>query len=86
MMGQWFESELIQDLLEITYKSKDENKRGEMVVNKDVADGDMYEGWMINPCYSHLNRRMVSDDYVKDVLKDCSENAQTFNLDIEKCI
>lgn len=86
MMGQWFESELEQELLEITYKSKDENKRREMVVNKDVADGDMYEGCMINPCYSHLKRRMVSDDYVKDVLKDYSENARTICPDIEKYI
>ena len=75
MMGQWFESELVQELLEITYKSEDKNERGKAVTNKNVVDGDIYAGWMINPCYSRLNRRMVSDDYVKEVLKDSSENA-----------
>lgn len=86
MMGQWFESELVQELLEITYKSEDENERGEMVVNKDVADGDIYSGYMINPCYSHINRRMVSDDYVKEVLKDWGKNAKTSRFEIEKYV
>lgn len=86
MMGQWFESELVQELLKITYMSKDENDRGEMVANKDVSDGDIYSGYMINPCYSHINRRMVSDDYVKEVLKDCAENAETSRFEIEKCV
>ena len=75
MMGQWFESELVQELLEITYKSEDKNERVKAVTNINVVDGDIYAGWMINPCYSRLNRRMVSDDYVKEVLKDSSENA-----------
>ena len=75
MMGQWFESELVQELLDVTYKSKDKNERGKSVSNNSVIDGDIYVGWMINPCYSHINRRMVSDDYVKDILKDSSENA-----------
>lgn len=86
MMGQWFESELVQELLEITYKSKNENERGEMVANKDVADGDIYSGYMINPCFSHINRRMVSDDYVKEVLKDCGKNAKTSRFEIEKYV
>lgn len=86
MMGQWFESELEQELLEITYNSKDGNDSGEMVTNQDVAAGDIYIGCMINPCYSLLNRRMVSDDYVKEVLKDCSENAETSRFEIEKCV
>lgn len=86
MMGQWFESELEQELLEVTHKPKDEKKRGEMVTNKEIADGDLYEGCMINPCYSHMTRRMVSDDYVKSVLKDCGENAETSRFESEKCI
>ena len=86
MMEQWFESELVQELLDVTYKSKDENKRGEMVSNKSVADGDIYVGWMINPCYSHFKRRMISDDYAKEVLKDCGENAQAVCPDIAKYI
>lgn len=80
MMGQWFESELEQELLEITYKTNDENERGEVVTNKNVADGDIYEGFMINPCYSHMNRSMVSDEYVKGVLHDIGENAETVAL------
>ena len=86
MMGQWFESELEQELLGITHKPKDEKKRGEMVTNKKIADGDSYEGHMINPCYSHMTRRMVSDDYVKTVLKDCGENAETGHFEPEKCL
>ena len=86
MMGQWFESELVQELLEITKKSENENESGEMVANKDVADGDIYSGYMINPCYSHINRRMVSNDYVKEVLKDCAENAETGRFEIEKFV
>lgn len=74
MMGQWFESELVQELLDITYKSEDKNERGKHVTNKSVANRDMYVGWMINPCYSHLNRRMVNDGYVKEILKDSGEN------------
>lgn len=86
MMGQWFESVLVQELLELRYRSMEENERGEMVSNKDVADGDTYYGCMINPCYSYINRRMVSDDYVKEVLSDCGENAETSRFEIEKCI
>ena len=86
MMEQWFESELVQELLKITYKSENEDDCGIMVVNEDVAAGDIYIGCMINPCYSLLNRRMVSDDYVKEVLKDCSENAETSRFEIEKCV
>jgi hypothetical protein len=86
IMGQWFESELVQELLKITYKSENEDDCGIMVVNEDVAAGDIYIGCMINPCYSLLNRRMVSDDYVKEVLKDCSENAETSRFEIEKCV
>ena len=86
MMGQWFESELVQELLNVTYKPKDENERGEIVTNKDVTDGDVYKGYMINPCFSHMTRRMVSDDYVKAVLKDCAENAETSSFEPEKCV
>lgn len=86
MMGQWFESELEQELLEVTYKPKNEKERGEVVTNKTVADGDIYVGCMINPCFSRMTRRMVSDDYVKSVLTDCSENAVTSRFEPEKCI
>lgn len=57
-----------------------------MVTNKDVADGDIYEGHMINPCYSRLTRRLISDDYVKAVLNDCGKNAVTSNFEPEKCV
>lgn len=86
MMGQWFESELVQELLAITYNSKDENELGEIVANKDVADGDIYTGRMIAPGYSFISRRMVSDDYAKEVLKDCSENTKTGRFEIEKFV
>lgn len=86
MMDQWFESELEQELLEITYKPKGENKRGKMVTNKNVSDGDSYEGCMINPCYSRMNRKMVSDEYVKAVLNDCGKNAVTSRFEPENCV
>ena len=73
MMGQWFESELEQELLELIHTG---DKKG-LVKNQDVADGDSYKGCMINPCYSRLKRRMVSDQYVNNVLKDCNDNAET---------
>jgi hypothetical protein len=59
---------------------------GEIVANKDVADGDIYTGHMIAPGYSFISRRMVSDDYAKEVLKDCSENTKTGRFEIEKCV
>lgn len=86
MKGQWFESELVHELLDVTYKSNGKNERERSVTNKYIGDGDIYVGWMINPCYSRLNRRMVSDGYVKEVLKDCGENAETSRFEIEKCI
>lgn len=73
MMGQWFESELEQELLELNHAGG----RKEMVKNQDVADGDSYNGLMINPCFSRLKRQMVSEQYVKEVLNDCNKNAVT---------
>lgn len=77
MMGQWFESMLEQELLELRMKEKDEDKWGDYVKNENIADGDIYEGCMINPCYSLLTRKMVSVEYVNKVLKDCGDNAET---------
>lgn len=73
MMGQWFESELEQELLVLNHTGDGKG----MVKNQDVANGDSYEGFMINPCYSRLRRQMVSEQYVKDVLKDCNKHAVT---------
>lgn len=86
MMEQWFESELVQELLEITHQSNDANEYEEMVVNMDVANGDVYTGRMIAPNYSHITRRMVTADYVKEVLKDCDKNTKMRRFEIEKFV
>jgi len=85
MMGQWFESVLEQELLCVTKKDLSEgnsekedegeemvtHKESAWVTNNDIADGDNYEGGMINPSYSKLSRKMVDFEYVQKVLEDC---------------
>lgn len=84
MSGQWFESELEQELFDIEKPSKKPEKEievdgkkmkirnpGTRVTNKNIKAGDAYKGQMINPCYSILTRRMVDYDYVSKVLDDC---------------
>lgn len=75
MMGQWFESLLEQELLELKYKSDNDIKRGKQVTNNEIKDKDEFEGCMINPCYSRLTRRMVTKEFVNDKLNECRENA-----------
>ena len=84
MSDQWFESVLEQELSEIEKPSKKPAKEidvdgkklkirnpGVRVTNKNIKEGDNYEGLMINPCYSILSRRMVDYDYVSKILDDC---------------
>lgn len=84
MSDQWFESVLEQELSEIEKPSKKPAKEidvdgkklkirnpGVRVTNKNIKEGDNYEGLMINPCYSILSRRMVDYDYVSEILDDC---------------
>ena len=80
MMGQWFESLLEQELLALSVKSDKDKKRGKHIANKEIKDKDEFEGYMINPCYSRLTRKMVTKEYVNDILIDCSEN--TFSSSI----
>lgn len=74
MMGQWFESLLEQELLALSVKSDKNKKRGKHIANNEIKDKDEFEGYMINPCYSRLRRKMVTKKYVNDILIDCSEN------------
>lgn len=80
MMGQWFESVLEQELGGVNKKSLDNNDNvdteellEDRVTNDDIEDGDQFEGWMISPGYSKLSRRMVTPQYVSEVLKECRE-------------
>ena len=86
MVGQWFESVLEQELLEIEKPSKKPQEEIEVdgkklkirnpgirVTNDGIKAGDIYEGRMINPSYSILTRKMVDYDYVKKVLEDCRQ-------------
>ncbi len=90
MLGQWFESVLEQELLDVNYFSKKKQKeaevdgkkykiksRGKMVTNKTIKDKDSFEGGMINPCYSKLTRRMVDEDYVRNMLNDCKKHTDS---------
>lgn len=90
MLGQWFESVLEQELLEIKKTSKKLEKEinvdGEKVIikkpdmrvtNKNIKPADIYEGQMINPCYSILTRRMVDYEYVIKVLDDCRKHSDS---------
>lgn len=90
MIGQWFESVLEQELLEVEKLSKEPQKtievggkkftiknKSKMVTNKDIKNNDFFEGGMINPCYSKLSRRMVDADYVKHILKDCKNHSKS---------
>ena len=71
LMGQWFESVLEQELLELRYQNGKGNKQRQYVTNDLIKDGDSFEGGMINPCYSRLTRKMVSKDYINNILNDC---------------
>ena len=51
--------------------------RGKRVTNRNIKDKDTFDGGMINPCYSKLSRRMVDDDYVKEVLNDCKKHSDS---------
>lgn len=86
MVGQWFESVLEQELLDIEKPSKKPQEEievdgkklkirnpGVRVTNDGIKAGDIYEGGMINPSYSILTRKMVDYDYVKKVLEDCRQ-------------
>lgn len=90
MLGLWFESVLEQELLEIEKPSKKQEKETEVdgekvkirkpcvkVTNKNIKLGDVYEGHLINPCYSTLTRRMVDYDYVSKVLDDCRNHSKS---------
>ena len=90
MLGQWFESVLEQELLDLEYSSKKPQKEveiegknykvktcGKMVTNSNIKDKDTFEGGMINPCYSKLSRRMVDNDYVTEVLNDCRKHSDS---------
>lgn len=90
MVGQWFESVLEQELLDVEIPSKkvqeevevDEKryiikKKGRMVTNKGIKDKDAFDGGMINPCYSKLSRRMVGVEYVKQMLRNCRDNSDS---------
>lgn len=84
MSDQWFESVIEQELSHIEKPSKKPGKKidvdgkkmiiknpGLRVTNKNIKEGDIYEGQMINPSYSILTRRMVDYDYVSKILDDC---------------
>ncbi len=71
MMGQWFESVLEQEILDIRKIKEKGNNTKPYVTNKDIKDGDVFEGDMINPCYSRLSRTMVTKNYVNKILNDC---------------
>ena len=90
MVGQWFESVLEQELLDIEKPSKKPEKevgvygekikiknRGKRGTNKEIKDGDVYEGYMINPAYSKLTRRVVDADYVNKVIENCRQNSDS---------
>lgn len=74
MMGQWFESLLEQELLDLRVKSDKDKKRGKLVANNEIKDKDEFEGFVINPCFSRLTRKMVTKEYVNDKLNDCRGN------------
>ena len=86
MVGQWFESVMEQELLDVEKPSRKPQKEvevdgkilklrnpGQRVTNKNIKAGDVYEGGMINPSYSRLSRTMVDYDYVKKILDECRE-------------
>lgn len=75
MMGQWFESLLEHELLELRMKSDKDGNRRKEVYNNEIKDKDVFEGCMINPCFSRLTRKMIAKEYVNDKLIDARENA-----------
>lgn len=90
MAGQWFESVLEQELLEMEKQLKAPQKEieedgkklrirnpSERVTNNVIKDGDIYVGGMINPSYSRLSRMMVDYDHVKKVLEDCRQHSDS---------
>lgn len=80
MMGQWFESVLEQELLEISKKKEKGNGLRQDVTNRNIKDGDAFEGMMINPCYSRLTRNLVTKEYVNQVLEDCRNKTDSESI------
>lgn len=77
MMGQWFESVLEQELLDVCKKDQENGRKGERLTNQNIKKDEVFEGYMINPCYSLLRRRLVSVDDVNEILMDCYKNVET---------
>lgn len=75
MMGQWFESTLEQQILEITKQIEEETKKEQYANNVDIENGDHFRGYMINPSFSKLTRKTVTIEYVKNIFDDCKKNA-----------
>lgn len=78
LKGQWYLTEIEQDLLDIE-KVLDESKikEGEPVdwenyedaTNGGLADGDVLLGRMINPAYSKMEHKVISEDDAQKYIK-----------------
>lgn len=79
MMGQWFETIIEQELLDIrklVTEKGDIMKNGELVEytrdekidGQNICADDRLKGYMINPAYSHLHHNKISENEVLDIL------------------
>lgn len=76
--GQWYLTEIEQDLLDIE-KVLDESKERENepidpenyedVTNGSLSDKDVFIGRMINPAYSKMTHRPISEDEAQSLIK-----------------
>lgn len=83
LMGQWYETLLEQELLDIKRLVNEKGeirKKGEVleytydqeIVDQNINDGDRFKGYMINPAYSNLTRRKITEHDVQTILNQYS--------------
>lgn len=81
LSGQWYQTSLVQDLLEIKRKVEKETDSEENshevdtedISNRDIADGDTLVGHMINPAYSHLKQEKISNKDAEELINKYSD-------------
>lgn len=77
MQNQWYMTSYEQELLDIAWGSDDAkitSKRDKKrICNTSLKDGDLFEGFMINPAYSNIKHIKISEYEAKTLISRYSE-------------
>lgn len=81
MQGQWYQTTMDQDLLDIQRQvrgeensqeiSKEEKFEYEDIDGQIINSGDILQGTMINPAYSHLKHKKIDEASVVAIIEKC---------------